>query len=250
MKLREKLLIIFISVLIGCATVGETGRRQLMMVSESEEIQLGAQSFAEVKAQSKIIKGTAAALQVERVGKRIAAVSGKSYAWEFILIDDKQVNAFCLPGGKVAVYTGLLPVTQDDTGLAVVMGHEIAHALARHGAERMSQDSLLSIGGSILGAAVNNANILNAYGIATTAGFALPYSRKHETEADDIGLNLMAKAGYNPSKAVDFWQRMSAAGSSSTPAILSTHPSDTQRISNIQKNLPQAMNYYYAAGGR
>ena len=250
LSFREILIVLLTAALAACATVGPTGRHQLMMVSESDEINMGAQQYNQIKAQSQIIKGTAADQQVQRVGKKIAAVAGKNYAWEFILINSPQVNAFCLPGGKVAVYSGILPVTKDDTGLAVVLGHEIAHALARHGAERMSQQSLLGLGGQILGAATNSAALSQAYGVGTTVGLALPFSRKQESEADDIGLILMAKAGYNPSKAVDFWQRMSQTGGAAPPALLSTHPADASRIKDIQTQLPQAMQYYYAAGGK
>ncbi|WP_428898453.1 Peptidase family M48 [Parelusimicrobium proximum] len=251
MKHSLKILVLLAPLILSaCATVGGTGRRQLMLISQSEEVSMGEQSWRQILSQSAVVKNTSQALMVEKVGRKIAAVSGKNYAWEFVLIKDNQVNAFCLPGGKVAVYTGILPVAQDETGLAVIMGHEIAHALARHGAERLSQDNILNFGGQILGMSASTAKFQEAYGLVSTLGFSLPYSRKHETEADDMGLILMAKAGYNPSKAVDFWRRMAALSKSSSPGFLSTHPTDEKRILNLQKQLPVAMSYYYSAGGK
>lgn len=239
-----------IALTCACATVGETGRKQFIMLNETQEVQMGAESFAQVKAQSRIIKNTAAASQVERVGRKIAAVSGKNYNWEFILIDDAQINAFALPGGKVAVYSGILQITRDDAGLAVVISHEIAHALARHGAERMTQGNLLDIGGSILGAYTNSQLAAALYGVGANVGVALPFSRKQEIEADEIGIMLMGKAGYNPESALLFWQRMASMSQNNTSAFLSTHPKDDVRIKEIQNKLPKAKQYYYATGGR
>ncbi|ACC97950.1 Putative peptidase [Elusimicrobium minutum Pei191] len=237
-------ILITLTFLAACATVAGTGRKQFITMSYEEEQALGLQSFNEVLSSSQVITGTAEANLVNKVGRDLATHAGVDYNWKFVLIKDNQINAFCLPGGKVAVYSGILPIAKDADGLAVVMGHEIAHALARHGAERMSQSSLLNMGGQILGATTTNANVLSAYGLASNLGVMLPYSRKHESEADYLGLMLMAKAGYDPRKAVDFWQRMSAAGSSGTPQFLSTHPSDAKRIADIQKHLSEAMQYY------
>ncbi|MGB2578834.1 putative Zn-dependent protease [Elusimicrobium simillimum] len=238
------------TMLMACATVPGTGRRQFMMYSAAEEAAMGAQAFNEIKSKSKIITTGTQAAQVKRVGQNLAKHAGVNYNWEFILINASDVNAFCLPGGKVAVYAGILPIAQTDTGLAVVMGHEIAHALARHGAERMSQNSVVNMGGQLLGIGTGNSNILSAYGAAVNLGVLLPYSRKHESEADYMGLMLMARAGYDPREAVNFWQRMSAASSGKTTEFLSTHPSDAKRIADIQKNLTQAMQYYIGAGGK
>lgn len=249
--MKKCLSFIFITLIFcACASVPGTGRKQLIMVSPAEEERTGEQAFKEILAGSKVLANTPDARRVAEVGRRIAAVSGKNYKWEFVLIEDKQINAFCLPGGKVAVYTGILPIAKDDDGLAVIMGHEIAHAIARHSAERMSQNSLLNLGGSILEVIPATSGYGNVYGAAATIGFMLPYSRKHESEADELGLMLMAKAGYNPQKAAEFWQRMSASGSGAGASFLSTHPSDSKRIADIQKLLPKVMPYYYQAIGR
>lgn len=246
-------LLLCVCLFAGCASVGLTGRKQLMLVSEQEEVSLGLQSYGEVLKTSKISSDAKNTALVNKVGKRLAAASGQNYDWQFVLIEEKQVNAFCLPGGKVAVYTGILPYTKDESGLAVVLSHEIAHAIARHGAERMSQEMVLNGGLNIASIALDgNGNkdiLLNAFGVASNVGVMLPYSRKHEYEADQMGLIIMAKAGYDPRKAIEFWQRMSTAGGTvkqNTPisAFLSTHPSDEKRILAIQKHLPEALKYY------
>ena len=175
----------------------------------------------------------------------------KGYAWDFNLVESPEVNAWCMPGGKVVIYTGILPITQDETGLAVVMGHEIAHAIAQHGNERMSQGLLQQLGGVALSVALKDEPALTqnlfmaAYGIGTTVGVMLPFGRKHESEADRLGLIFMSMAGYNPNAAVDFWTRMSAMkGGAQPPEFLSTHPSDATRIADIKKHLPEALKYY------
>ncbi|HEY8370086.1 MAG TPA: M48 family metallopeptidase [Thermodesulfobacteriota bacterium] len=233
----------------GCATVPETGRSQLILLSESQEIALGLQAYQEILKGQKVSTDPAANAQVKRVGERIARASGKDYDWQFTVIDDpKQVNAFCLPGGKVAVYTGILPITKDDAGLAVVMGHEIAHATARHGAERMSQGQLAQIialgGGVALGGGdpERTKAIVGALGAGASIGVILPFSRKQESEADRIGLRYMARAGYDPEAAIGFWERMAEASRSGSkpPEFLSTHPSDERRIAQIKAWLPEA----------
>ena len=173
------------------------------------------------------------------------------YAWEFNVVESEEVNAWCMPGGKVVVYTGILPITRDETGLAVVMGHEIAHAVAQHGAERMSQGLLQELGGVALSVAIANepaetqSLFYTAYGVGTTVGVMLPFSRTHESEADHLGLDFMAMAGYDPNAAVDFWTRMSQnSDGGAPPEWLSTHPSDETRIADIKKHLPEAMQYY------
>lgn len=232
--------------LAGCATVPYTNRHQLLLISPDDEMQMGAKAYTDVKQKNKISHDPQINELVERVGKRIAAAADiPEYHWEFTVIEDpKTVNAFCLPGGKIAVYTGILPLTKDDTGLAVVLGHEVSHALAHHGAERISDQELVSVPLSVIlegSSAAAQEVIQGAFGI----GVALPFSRKQESEADHIGLILMAKAGYDPQAALAFWQRMmNAAGGSGPPAFLSDHPSDANRIEKIRSELPEALKYY------
>jgi metalloendopeptidase OMA1, mitochondrial len=232
--------------LAGCATVPYTNRRQFNIISDDQEQQMGLQAFADVKSKNKISQDAGTNAAVERVGRRIAAAAEKpDWKWQFVVIDDpKTVNAFCLPGGKIAVYTGILPLTRDDAGLAVVLGHEVSHALAHHGAERMSDQELVSLPmAALLEGKSEEAQqlIQGAFGI----GLALPFSRKQESEADHIGLILMAKAGYHPREAAGFWARMSKLmEGKAPPAFLSDHPSDSQRINKIQEELPEALQYY------
>ncbi|MGD9763751.1 MAG: M48 family metallopeptidase [Candidatus Binatia bacterium] len=239
---------------VACATVPYTNRSQFVVVSESDELQLGAQAFQEVLKQAKVTRDPRLTEPVNRVGRRIAAVAEKpEYQWEFAVIDDpKQVNAFALPGGKVGVFTGLFPVAKDEAGLATVMGHEVAHAIARHGAERMSQGLALQIVGLGVAVATSGASsatqqaILQAYGLGAMVGVALPYSRKQESEADHIGLILMAKAGYDPEAAIGLWQRMAQLEQRGRPPeFLSTHPSPESRIEDIREWLPQIKEQYY-----
>ena len=237
----------------ACTSAPYTHRSQLMLVSAEEESKLGATAFKEVLAKNRVEPSPTVNRPVEEVGTRIARVAERpDYKWRFVVIDDpKQVNAFCLPGGKVAVYSGIFPIAQDTNGLAVVMGHEIAHALARHGAERMSQGLAAEAGGTLLGAVLGpspTANaVLAAYGVGAQVGVLLPFSRTQESEADHIGLILMARAGYDPHGALAFWQRMErAASGGSPPEFLSTHPSHGTREQQIQAWLPEAMRYYDA----
>lgn len=234
-----------VSFFAGCATVPYTNRKQLNLISQDDENNMGAQAYAEVKKQNKISTDVEANAVVTRVGKRIAAAADKpDWDWQFTVIDDpKTVNAFCLPGGKIAVYTGILPLTQDDTGLAVVMGHEVAHALAHHGAERMSDQQLMTLPLAVLMQG-KSAGAQQAIQAAFGIGVALPFGRKQESEADHIGLILMAKAGYDPRVAPTFWGRMKALGGQKPPEFLSTHPSDDTRIRKIQEELPEALTYY------
>jgi predicted Zn-dependent protease len=248
---------LFVALLVlaaACTSAPYTHRSQLMLVSTREENKLGAQAFREVVSKSRVDASPAVAQPVEETGMRIARVAERpDYQWRFVVIDDpKQQNAFCLPGGKVAVYTGIFPVAQDTNGLAVVLGHEIAHALARHGAERMSQGLAAQAGGTLLGAILGPGagtnSILTAYGVGAQLGVLLPYSRTQESEADHIGLILMARAGYDPHGALAFWQRMEHAGSGgSPPEFLSTHPSHGTREQQIQAWLPEALHDYDAA---
>jgi predicted Zn-dependent protease len=232
--------------LAGCATVPYTNRRQLNFISEGDEMQLGLDAFRDVKTKNKISTDPEINALVQRVGRRIAAAAEKpEWDWQFTVIDDpKTVNAFCLPGGKIAVYTGILPLTKDEAGLAVVLGHETSHALAHHGAERMSDQTLMTVPLAILvqgKSEESQALIQDAFGI----GVALPFSRKQESEADHIGLILMAKAGYDPRTAVGFWERMTQEmQGKAPPAFLSDHPSDAERVQKIKEELPEALRYY------
>jgi predicted Zn-dependent protease len=239
---------------LSCAAAPYTKRSQLMLVSDGEAAKMGAQAFGEVLKEGNIVQTGPAVDQVHRVGSRIARVADIPNAqWQFAVIDDpKQANAFALPGGKVAVYTGILPITQDDTGLAVVLGHEIGHVLERHGAERMSQGLVAQLGGTALAVAMgggpSTSAVLAAYGLGAQYGVLNPFSRTQESEADHVGLILMAKAGYDPRDAVAFWERMEQSGGKSPPEFLSTHPSHGTRVEQIRAELPEALQYYQASG--
>jgi predicted Zn-dependent protease len=241
--------------LTACATAPETGRSQLLLISPAQEAELGLQAFQEIKGEKRVVRTGSQATQLAQVGSRIARVAKVPDAqWEFVLFDDsKTANAFALPGGKVGVYTGILPVTQNDAGLATVIAHEIAHVTARHGAERMSQSMLIQVGGTALSAVLGSeAGItrdlaMQAYNIGTTVGVALPYSRTQELEADRVGLLYMARAGYDPSQAIAFWRRFAEYGrkqGGKSPEFLSTHPLGETRIAELQRLLPEAMVEY------
>ena len=248
------ILIISGTVLWACYKAPVTGRSQFILVSQSEENQMGVAAFQEVLKEEKISKNPEYNNAVARVGERIAAVSDTpAYKWDFkVFDDDETINAFALPGGKVGVYTGILEVAQTDAGLATVMAHEVAHVAARHGGERVSADVLAQIGAVGLSAALGGSDpylssaVMQAYGIGVTVGGMLPFSRSQEAEADHIGLIYMAKAGYDPREAVAFWQRMDAAvkGKPQPPEFLSTHPGYGTRINNLKRWLPEAMPYY------
>jgi metalloendopeptidase OMA1, mitochondrial len=244
-----------VGIVTACETVPYTGRSQLQFMSPQQEGQMGAQAYQQTLAKAKLSSDAAANAMVTRVGSRIAAVTGHpEYQWEYRLIeDDKQVNAFALPGGKVAVYTGILPVTHDENGLAAVLGHEIGHVIARHGGERVSQQMLVNVGLETTMAALSQGNpatvqaVASLLGAGATVGVLLPWSRAQESEADHIGLILMAKAGYDPHASRELWVRMAAAsqGSGKPPEFLSTHPSDPTRIKQIEVWMPEAMQYYH-----
>lgn len=231
----------------GCATTPVTNRTQFMMISTDQEMSLGASEAQKVLKTSKLSTDKALQARVKRIGERIAAVSGRSdFAWEFNVIEDATPNAFCLPGGKVFFYTGILKIAENDDQIATVMGHEIAHALARHGAERLSMQTASNIGAQVLATALNipaqYQNLYSqAYGITSQVGLILPYSRKFEHEADQIGIYLMWKAGYNPVQALRFWENMARLSRSAqkTPAFLSTHPADEERIAEIREYIAQ-----------
>jgi metalloendopeptidase OMA1, mitochondrial len=254
---RQASLLLGLLVLTGCLTVPETGRRQVMLISSSQEMQLGLSAFQQMKKDTPVSRDPTINAMVQRVGRRIAAVAELPGAnWEFVVFDSKEANAFCLPGGKVGIYTGILPITKDEAGLATVIGHEIAHAVARHGAERVSEGILLQTGGGLLGASLSNADprtqvlVMTAYGLGAKLGRELPHSRGQESEADHIGLIYMARAGYDPEAAVGFWQRFADHSRSQSgggpPVFLRTHPLDTVRIQQIQQWLPEAKANYRA----
>src|SRR3989442_576365 len=209
------LLVLVLGVVGACSTVPLTGRHQLLLLPETAELKMGLDSYQAVLHKSKVSTDPALNAQVTRVGGRIAAATGRTdYQWEFKVVEDKQVNAFCLPGGKVVVYTGLLPITRDDAGLAAVVGHEVAHAIARHGGERVSQQLLVTTGLTATQVALARRDplttqaVMTALGAGANVGLLLPWSRTQESEADHLGLIYMAKAGYHPSAARDLWVRM------------------------------------------
>ena len=263
--LKSKLLILCAIALLsaGCSEVPISGRTQFNVVPGSTMNSMSFKSYSEFLAQNKLSTNEEQTQMVKRVGGRIQkAVENYSaengyedrlggYEWEFNLVDDPNVNAWAMPGGKVVVYTGILPIAQDETGLAVVMGHEIAHAFVKHGAERMSQGLLVQMGGIALSTALDDypdqtKNLfMQSYGVGTQVGVLLPYSRKHESEADHLGLVFMAMASYNPEQAPAFWERMAAQKKGAAPPeFLSTHPADDTRIQNLKDLLPEAMPYY------
>lgn len=239
-------------VLSACSTTA-TGRRQILLVSEADEVQLGLSAYEEVLKDVKLSTDAEQIARVERVGKRIAKAANRpDFKWEFKLIDDdKTINAFCLPGGKIAVYSGLLAVAGNDHGLAAVIGHEVAHATQRHGGERMSQSTLAQLGDQAILAGMGKKDpavvntVRGVYGIGAQVGVLLPFSRTHETEADKVGLIYMAKAGYEPKEAIAFWKRMAeASGGAGGIEFLSTHPSHATRIADLEKALPEAQKAY------
>ena len=250
----------------SCAEVPITHRKGLRLVPESELVTMGFQQYSEVIKTAKLSTDTAKVKMVRQVGERIAKAAEefligegmgdqiKNYQWEFNLIeDDKTANAWVMPGGKAAVYTGILKYTQNETGLAVVLGHEVSHAIAGHGNERMSQTLLANIGATALSVALaqqpqqTREIYMMAFGIGANVGVLLPYSRLHESEADHIGLVLMARAGYDPREAVLFWERMNKAGNERPPEFLSTHPAPETRIERIKEEIPEALPYYLKA---
>ncbi len=242
--------------LAACASVPLTGRKQVLLVSDQEVLASSLTQYNDYMKSAKKSSNSSKSAMVTRVGKRIADATErylkangmeeelKNFSWEFNLVKDNQVNAFCMPGGKIVVYEGLLPLVSSDDELAVVLGHEVAHAVAKHSNERMSQQLLAQYGAAILGVAVQNKSqavqqvASTVYGVGAQYGVMLPFSRKHESEADYMGLVFMTMAGYNPDVAINFWKKMSAGNSGSVPEFMSTHPSDATRIAEIQRALP------------
>jgi len=253
------------SFIVACSTNPLTKKSQLTLLPESELQAMGTQQYQQFLSTNKVISASnnRDAEMVRRVGQRITKAVEEYYAqngisdklsgvrWEYNLVDDKAINAWCMPGGKIVVYTGLLPVSQNEAALAVVIGHEVSHALLQHGNQRMSQGLLQQLGGVALSVAVANKPaetqnlFLAAYGAGTTVGVMLPFSRKQELEADRFGLIWTAMAGYNPQEAIALWERMEKASQGqSPPEFLSTHPSEGRRIDQLQQFMPEAMKYY------
>jgi predicted Zn-dependent protease len=257
------------STFIACSTNPVTGRKQVKLVSEQELQSMATTQYQQFLSENKVVTPSADrdAEMVRRVGQRVASAVTRYYSdkglsnvlegykWEFNLVNDKDANAWCMPGGKVVVYTGLLPITQNEAALAVVMGHEISHATFQHGNERMSQGLVQQLGGAALSVAVSNQPaatqnlFLNAYGIGSQVGVLLPFSRKQELEADRYGMIFAAMAGYNPREAIALWQRMEkASNGQAPPEFLSTHPAPGNRIQQLEKYLPEALKYYKPIG--
>lgn len=256
------IVLLFAVVVFSCSVVPFTGRKQLSIVPESEMIAMGLASYQEFMKENPASSDRNNANIVKEVGTKLSTAINyffaandmetrlDGYNWEYSLVQNTVPNAFCLPGGKVVIFSGILPYTVDRNGLAVVISHEIAHAVARHGGERMSQELLLQFGGVALGEALKNKpeetqGIYNTvFGLGAQFGVMLPFSREHELEADKLGLIFMALAGYNPQSAIAFWERMSASGGNKPPEFMSTHPSDARRISKIKAAMPEVMQYY------
>jgi len=269
-KLLTGILLPFI--ITSCTTNAITNRRQISLLNESELQKMSTEQYSTFLSQNKVIassgagKDAAAASMVRRVGERlVAAINSyysqkglskelEGYKWEYNLVDSKEVNAWCMPGGKIVVYSGLLPVTENETALAIVMGHEITHALAHHGNERMSQQMIaqgIGVAGGVLtsGNAQTSSIFNNVYGPSAQVGVLLPNSRKQELEADKYGLVFAAMAGYDPQQAIPFWQRMAkAGGGQKPPELLNTHPADETRIQKLRELMPEALTYYKPAG--
>ena len=262
--LKYLFIIVFSTTLFySCSTVPITGRSQLDLIPDSQMLSMSFQQYDQFLQQNKLSTNTREINLVKKVGGRIANAVERyfkqhnlsqqlnGYKWEFHLVQSKQANAWCMPGGKVVVYTGILPITKTEAGLAVVLGHEIAHAVAKHGNERMSQALVTDLGGVALSKALENKPaetknlLMAAYGIGSQVGVLLPFSRTQESEADHLGLIFMAMAGYNPHEALSFWQRMeSMQQGQAPPEFLSTHPSNSTRIQKIKEEMPEAMKYY------
>lgn len=260
MNIRFKLFAVFLVLIaVSCATNPFNNKSTLALVPNSQILPMAFQQYSQFLSENKVVTGTPDAKRVENVGMKIKSAAERwltangnadylnGYEWEYKLVNDQQVNAWCMPGGKIVFYTGILPICKDDAGIAAVMGHEVAHALANHGQQRMSADLLQQAGGVGVAVATGGQSPeqqqlwMTAYGAGTQFGGLLPFSRSHESEADEIGLLLMAIAGYNPSTAVSFWERMAAnSGGGAPPEFLSTHPSNATRIAKIKQQIPYA----------
>lgn len=259
MKTTHYVIIAALLMLLGCKTNVLTGKKTLNFFGNNKQLfSMSLQQYQSFLNENDVITGTRDAELVASIGKDIARAAQQyfiykgqpnvlnDYGWEYNLVNNKQVNAWCMPGGKIVFYTGIMPIAANPDGIAAIMGHEVAHALADHGAQRMSLGIVQQAGGIITAEATKNQDarkrqqIMMAYGIGSTIGGMLPFSRKHETEADKIGLELMAIAGYNPEEAPKLWERMKAQSKGGPPEFLSTHPSEVRRIANLQKWIPEA----------
>ncbi|MGS2726375.1 M48 family metallopeptidase [Psychroserpens sp. BH13MA-6] len=258
MRIKNKLVAIgTIALFLSCATNPFTGKKTLALVPNSQLFPTAFAQYDQFLTENNVVTGTSDAEMIKRVGQRIAVAAERwlnanghqgyleDYKWEYNLVNDPTVNAWCMPGGKIVFYTGILPIAQNETGIAAIMGHEVAHALANHGQQRMSAGMLQQLGAVAGNVAIKDEqtrNIFNqAYGVGSNVGVMLPFSRSHETQSDEIGLYLMAIAGYNPSEAAELWKRMKAnSGGQAPPEFLSTHPSNDTRIENLQKWAPKA----------
>ena len=255
--------LLLLSLMIAaCATVPITGRRQLTIIPGGEMRTMSFQQYDEVLAESHLSKDAEATAMIQNTGVRIQGAVERyfrergmsdrlaGYDWEFNLIESDRVNAWCMPGGKVAFYTGIMPICGSEAGIAVVMGHEIAHAIAEHGNERMSQGLILQMGGAALSEVTKTkpeqtrALYMSAFAVGAQFGAMLPFSRKHESEADHMGLIFMAMAGYDPHEAPKLWERMAASGGAGVPEFMSTHPSDDTRIRQLNEHMAEALEYY------
>jgi len=239
---------------LGCHSTPVSGRKQMVLIPEQQEIAMGVQAYREILSEEKLSTNAHYIEMVNRVGQRLAEESGRDdFPWEFRVIDSPEMNAFALPGGKVAIYEGILPICENEAGLAVVMSHEVAHAIARHGGERMTQQGVITGVNKVIEIASKDRHqkqqerIRAAFGVASQYGYLLPYSRKHETEADQIGLLLMSRAGYDPQEAPRFWKRFAQQGGQKPPEFMSTHPSDERRAADLEAMLPEAMVEYTRA---
>ena len=263
MKKNVLLLILAAILLSSCSSVPITGRKQLSLISDAEVLSSSLTQYKDYMAQATVSGNKVQSEMVTRVGKALAMATEtylknngmesdiQNYAWEFSLVANTEVNAFCMPGGKIVVYEGLMKMVSSEDELAVVIGHEVAHVVAKHSNERMSQQILAQYGSNVLNSALANKSAAvqsvagQVFGLGAQYGVMLPFSRKQENEADYMGMVLMSMAGYNPDMALTFWQKMSAGGGASVPELLSTHPSDETRINNIKKNLPKIKQTYY-----
>jgi len=259
MKIKKYVAWVFSILFISCATNPFTGKKTLAIVPNSQILPMAFQQYNQFLGQNKVVRGTSDAQMITNVGQRISKAAErwltangyagylKNYKWEYNLVQDNAVNAWCMPGGKIVFYTGILPIAQGETGIAAIMGHEVAHALANHGQQRMSAAQLQQVAGVATAVAVQNKSqqtqqiIGQAFGLGTQFGVMLPFSRSHETEADKIGLQLMAIAGYNPDEAANLWRRMKAkGGGQAPPEFMSTHPSNETRIRHLTAWAPAA----------
>ncbi|MEM5566208.1 M48 family metallopeptidase [Psychroserpens sp. AS72] len=258
MKIKNNIVAVgIIALFLSCTTNPFTGNKTLALVPNSQLFPTAFAQYDQFLTENNVITGTSDAEMIKRVGQRIAVAAERwlnanghqgyldDYKWEYNLVNDNTVNAWCMPGGKIVFYTGILPIAQNETGIAAIMGHEVAHALANHGQQRMSAGMLQQIGavaGNIAIKDEQSRNLFNqAYGVGSQVGVMLPFSRSHETQSDEIGLYLMAIAGYNPSEAAELWKRMKAnSGGEAPPEFLSTHPSNDTRINNLTQWAPKA----------